>query len=175
MKRDYDSGVHEDVTFFIGTEVEHTPAYGMKTLFVVGVHDEQVIITLAKNNNCNHIYFGANQSFGTDGVNDIGTWRPWEDMIKGCLDADFWCTLDFDVSEAEGLLESGLTENRRFIPQISVKLPYLTQLGYNATIKIDDKDFDATNPGVWCLPLSACTQRKYFTNWDCYTQDEIIK
>ena len=54
MKRDYDSGVHEDVTFFIGTEVEHTPAYGMKTLFVVGVHDEQVIITLAKNNNCNH-------------------------------------------------------------------------------------------------------------------------
>jgi hypothetical protein len=175
MKRNYTTGTKEDITFFVGTEIEHTPAFGMKTLFVVGTHDEQIIINLAISNNCNHIYFGANQSFGTDGVNDIAGWRPWEEMIKGCLDADYWCTLDFDVTETEGLLESGLTEYRRFIPQISVKLPYLAQLGYNATIKIDDKDFDATNPGVWCLPLSTLTQRKYFTNWDEYNKDEIIK
>ena len=36
MKRDYDSGVNEGVNFFVGTEVEHTPQYGKKTLFVVG-------------------------------------------------------------------------------------------------------------------------------------------
>jgi len=175
MIRDYTDGVSEDVTFFVGTEIERTPAFGMRTLFVVGAHDEQIIISLAKNNNCKHIYFGANQSFRTNGVNDIDGWRPWEDMIKGCLDAGYWCTLDFDVSEVEGLLEIGLTEQRIFIPQISVKLPYLTQLGYNATIKIDDKDFDATNPGVWCVPIGAVTQRKYFTNWDEYANDEIIK
>lgn len=183
MKRDYDTGVHEDVTFFFGTEVEHTPAYNMQTLFVVGTPFVEEILRIADNTKeyldeskrVKHIYFGANQSFGTNGVNDVEGWRPWEEMIKQCLDAGYWCTLDFDVSEAEGLLESGLTEYRRFIPQISVKLPYLTQLGYNATIKIDDKDFDATNPGVWCLPLSACTQRKYFTNWDSYTKDEIIQ
>ena len=175
MIRDYIDGVSEDVTFFVGTEIERTPAFGMRTLFVVGAHDEQIIISLAKNNDCKHIYFGANQSFRTNGIYDIDGWRPWEDMIKGCLDAGYWCTLDFDVKEVEGLLESGLTENRRFIPQISVKLPYLTQLGYNATIKIDDKDFDATNPGVWCVPIGAVTQRKYFTNWDEYANDEIIK
>ena len=28
---------HEDVKFFTGIEVEHTPAFGHKTLFVVGV------------------------------------------------------------------------------------------------------------------------------------------
>lgn len=175
MKREYDSGTQQDVIFFIGDEIEHTPAYGMKTLFVVGLQNEQVITDIAKNNDCTHIYFGANQSFNTDGVNDIGTWRPWEEMIKGCLDAGFWCTLDFDVREAEGLLESGLTEYRRFIPQISVKLPYLQQFGYNATIKIDDKDFNATNPGVWCVPIGAVTQRKYFTNWDQYGKDTIIE
>jgi hypothetical protein len=175
MKRDYNDGVSEDVTFFVGTEIERTPAYGMKTLFVVGVHDDQYIIKLACDNECTHIYFGANQSFKTKGVNDISSWRPWENMIHACLTANFWCTLDFDVCEHEGLLESGLTENRRFIPQISVKLPYLSQLGYNATIKIDDKDFDATNPGVWCVPIGAITQRKYFTNWDEYSKDEIIK
>ena len=174
MKRDYKSGVETAVTFFTGVEIEHTPAYNMKTLFVVGHHDDQTIITMAENNDCKHIYFGANQSFHTDGINDVATWRPWEDMIKGCLDAGYWCTLDFDVKETEGLHESGLCEYRRFIPQISVKLPYMSLLNYNTTIKFDDKDFEATNPGVWCVPLGAVTQKKYFTNWDLYTNDEII-
>jgi len=175
VKREYNSGINDDVTFFIGTEIERTPAFGMKTLFVVGIQDEQVIANLASTNDCPHIYFGANQSFHTSGVNDVEGWRPWEDMIQQCLDLGFWCTLDFDLKEHEGVLESGLTEYRRFIPQISIKLPYINQLGYNATIKIDDKGFDATNPGVWCIPIGAITQRKYFTNWDEYSKDEIIK
>jgi hypothetical protein len=58
--------------------------------------------------------------------------------------------LILDVAQAEGLLESALVEFHNFIPMISVKLPYIKQFGYNATIKLDDKDFAATNPGVWC-------------------------
>jgi hypothetical protein len=183
MKREYETGTAEGITFFTGKEIEHTPAFGMQTLFVVGVHDPKTVLhivndtqaLLDKSKRIKHIYFGANQSFKTNGVNDVDTWRPWEYMIQDCLDAGYWCTLDFDIREHEGVLESGLTENRRFIPQISVKLPYLQQLGYNTTIKIDDKDFEATNPGVWCIPIGAITQRKYFTNWDEYTNDEIIK
>lgn len=177
MKRTYTEGVKESITFFVGIEIERTPAYGMKTLFVVGVHDPYVIMELASKHGCEHIYFGANQSFKTLGVNDAATWRPWENMIYVCLDSEheFWCTLDFDVREAEGLLESGLTEKRRFIPQISVKLPYLNQLGYNATLKIDDKDFNATNPGVWCHNLQDLLGRDRFTNWDQYGKDEIVK
>lgn len=177
MKRNYDSGIKENITFFVGTEIEKTPAFGLRTLFVVGVNDPYVILELARSNDCRHIYFGANQSFHTSGVNDAETWRQWEDMIYVCLDADdgFWCTLDFDVRETEGLLESGLTEKRRFIPQISVKLPYINQLGYNATLKIDDKDFSATNPGVWCHNLQDLLRRDRFTDWDQYGKDEIIK
>ena len=175
MKRNYDSGVADSITFFTGVEIEKTPAYGMKTLFVVGVHDDQIITTMAQNNNCTHIYFGANQSFKTDGVNDAQNWRMWEDMIYVCLEQGYWCTLDLDVSEVEGLLESGLVEKQQFIPQISVKLPYLQQLGYNATIKIDDKDFKATNPGVWCHNLHDLLSRDRFTSWDQYGKDEIIK
>ncbi len=175
MKRDYTTGVAESITFFTGVEIERTPAYGMKTLFVVGVHDANLILELANDHGCDHIYFGANQSFCTNGINDTDIWRPWEHMIKYCLDNDFWCTLDFDIVEAEGLLESGLTEYRRFIPQISVKLPYINQLGYNATLKIDDKDFAATNPGVWCHNLQDLLGRDRFTDWDQYGKDEIIK
>ena len=175
MKRNYESGVADSITFFTGIEIEKTPAYGMKTLFVVGVHDDQIITTMAKNNDCTHIYFGANQSFRTDGVNDAQNWRMWEDMIYVCLEEGYWCTLDLDVNEVEGLLESGLVEKQKFIPQISVKLPYLQQLGYNATIKIDDKDFKATNPGVWCHNLHDLLDRNKFTSWDQYGKDEIIK
>jgi len=174
MKREYTSGNKDNVKLFTGIEIEHTPAHGMKTLFVVGIMETDGIIPLARMQGCQHIYFGANQSFPPLGINDAAGWRPWENMIKECLDAGYWCTLDFDIAQAEALLESGLTEYRRFIPQISVKLPYLNQLGYNATIKIDDKDFDATNPGVWCIPLTDLTQRKYFTHWDEYGKDEVI-
>ena len=54
---------HEDVKFFIGTEVEHTPALGLKTLFVVGVQPiVDIIQTLSDpytqiNQPIEHIYF----------------------------------------------------------------------------------------------------------------------
>ena len=37
MKRNYASGVSDTPIFFTGVEVEKTPAYGMKTLFVTGL------------------------------------------------------------------------------------------------------------------------------------------
>jgi len=165
---------HESVSFFIGAEVEHTPAFGLRTLFVVGVHDPQIVLQLFHNNNCEHIYFGANQSFPALDTNDGNGWRDWEWMIKTCLDADCLCTLDIDVAQAEGLLESALVEYHNFIPMISVKLPYIQQFGYNATIKIDDKDFRATNPGVWCHSLHDLQKRSVFTDWSKYTQDKIL-
>jgi hypothetical protein len=177
LKRNYESGVTDSIIFFTGVEIEKTPAYGMKTLFVVDVQDPYIIMELAREHKCQHIYFGANQSFPKLEVNDAEQWRLWEDMIYVCLDSgdDFWCTLDLDVNQVEGLLESGLVEKRQFISQISVKLPYLQQLGYNATIKLDDKDFKATNPGVWCHNLHDLLDRNKFTSWDQYGKDEIIK
>jgi hypothetical protein len=35
--------LNNTIDFFIGNEVEHTPAFGMRTLFVTGIHNEQVI------------------------------------------------------------------------------------------------------------------------------------
>ena len=175
---------HETTEFFIGTEVEHTPAYGMRTLFVVGVQPVEKILELVAEQNSNtdtsrhiqHVYFGANMSFPNPPTNDHETWSNWESMIGRCLANGLWCTLDVDVSSTEGLVEGSLVGHFRFIPMISVKLPYLQQLGYNATIKLDDKDFNATNPGVWCHSLHELTKRNMvFTDWSKYTQDEVIK
>jgi len=167
---------HNEVIFFIGTEVEHTPAFGMQTLFVVGVQNPQIVLQEFDNNDCEHIYFGANQSFPALDTNDGDEWRNWEWMIRTCLEhVPNYCTLDLDVNQAEGLLESSLVEFHNFIPMISVKLPYIRQFGYNATIKLDDKDFAATNPGVWCHRLHDLQKREVFTDWSKYTKDKVIK
>ena len=173
MNRDYADGTAENVQFFVGLEVEHSPAYGMNTLFVTGVHNPEMILAMAEDNKVEHIYFGANQSFETRGVDDSYTWNAWEQMIKPCLDAGYWCTLDFDVKEAEGIHESPFNEYRKFIPMISVKLPYIKLFNYNATVKIDDKDFEATNPGVWTHALHDLLDREKFTDWDQYKDDTI--
>jgi hypothetical protein len=171
MNRD---GHNEYVKFFTGVEVEHTPAFGMQTLFVIGVQPSSEI-TPRLSNPGQHIYFGANQSFPNPNINDAETWKSWENMITHYLQMGYLCTLDLDVSAVEGLVEGPLCEYNNFIPMISVKVPYAQMLGYNATIKIDDKDFAATNPGVWCHSLHDLRDRSKFTDWSKYTKDTILK
>lgn len=171
---------HDNTNFFTGVEVEHTPVHGHRTMFVVGVQDvEQIFWKIGEvdrksKHPITHIYFGANMSFPNLATDDADGWKPWESMVQQCLDRGYWCTLDIDISSVEGLLESGLCENSSFIPMISAKLPYIDQLGYNATIKLDDKDFNATNPGVWCHSLHELKNRDRFTHWSKYTKDEPL-
>ena len=166
---------YTNVDFFVGKEVEHTPAIGMRTLFVVGVHDHAIVTQQVLTNKCLHVYFGANHSFPKMETDDYIKWQQWEGMILPLLQDGWLCTLDLDVSCAEGLVESSMVEYNNFIPMISVKLPYIQLMGYNATIKLDDKDFAATNPGVWCHSLHELRDRKVFTDWSEYTKDEIVK
>jgi hypothetical protein len=85
------------------------------------------------------------------------------------------CTLDLDVGMAEDLLDGPLVEYHNFIPMLSVKLPYIRQFPYGTTLKLDDKDFSATNAGVWCHNLHDLQKRRVFTDWSKYTQDEVLK
>ena len=166
-------GYTVDTKFFIGTEVEHSPAHGQRTLFVIGTQPYKEVLARALNNNCPHIYLGANQSFNVDTEHAR---QEWDFMLnKLVVDTGIWVTLDFDVKYAEWVLESGMTEYDTFIPMVSVKLPFIDQFNYNTTIKLDDKDFKATNPGVWCHSLHEQRTRKTFTDWTKYTKDEIIE
>ena len=176
MKRDYANTEVQQLTasFFYGIEVEHTPAKGMLTMFVVGLHEPESVLHQITNLGLNikHVYFGANQSFKADSNKD---WAAWTKMVRGVLTRGMWATLDVEPTEITNFLETGLCEYRKFIPMISVKLPYIEQLNYNATIKIDDVGFEATNPGVWCHRVHDLKATEKFTNWDCYTEDKLLK
>ena len=160
---------HEDTSFFLGNEVERTPAFGKKTLFVVGV---QPIADIAANLlGCEHIFFGANHSFNPQRAEE---WAQWERMISHFLAQGYWCTLDIPISAVEQFNDGSLCEFRNFIPQIRVSVPYTRLWNYNTMLKIDDIDFDATNPGVWCHSLHSLMSRETFTSWDEYKDDSKL-
>jgi hypothetical protein len=178
MNRDYTTGKAENVTFFLGKEVEKTPAYGMKTLFVTGLQPVEEIEKVLNdsftniNEPVNHIFFGANHSFKPE---EYDEWLSWDEMILFFLEKDYFCSLDIPLSHADDFLESGLCEKENFIPQIRVPIPYTKLWNYNTMIKIDDKGFKATNPGVWCHSLHDLMDRDKFTDWSQYKNDTVIK
>lgn len=165
----------QDVVFFTGYEVEHTICYNMFTLFVVGTPPLEDILERAKKNHLiEQIYFGTSQSFNPQSITNE-EYSAWDEVIKGCLDAGYWVALDFGVEHIEGVIESGYCEYPKFVPMISVKLPYINQLNYNATLKLDDRTWGATNPGVWTHHLQSLMGKDKFTYWDQYTLDTEIK
>lgn len=162
--------------FFTGVEVENSPAKGMRTLFVVGLQPVDTIIANVLNSKSQHVYIGANMSLHNLANDDHDTWREWDRMIEGVLESGKvdYVTVDFTSAQVEGFLESLASEDNRVIPMISVKLPYTKLLNYNTTIKIDDKDFNATNPGVWCHSLHDLMDRDTFTPWHAYVGDNPV-
>lgn len=169
MNRPYETLVTtETATMFVGSEVEQTPMFGQQTLFVVGIQPlKDVIQQIHILTDCQHVYLGANHSFVP---ND-----EWDGLINSLLDKGWWVTLDFDIKHTEWVLDNGWTEHNKFIAMVSAKLPYIEQLGYNACLKLDDKDFDASNPGVWTHRIHDLKSTSVFTDWSKYTQDKIIR
>lgn len=174
MKRDYLEGESANILFFTGREVEHTPAFGMDTLFVVGLQPISTIEQKLSETTyeTNHIFFGANHSYNPSTPTQ---YTEWETMIIHFLDKGYLCSLDIPMGQVEEFNEGILCEYNNFIPQIRVPIPYIKLWNYNTMIKIDDKDFNSTNPGVWSQSLHSLTNRDYFTSWREYKNDKILK
>lgn len=164
---------HENINFFFGKEVEKTPAFGKETLFVVGVQPFDEIVHHFDMNprGVEHIFFGANHSFHPA---DRLEWQRWESMIQYFLDKGYMCSLDIPITHVEDFNDGGLCEYNNFIPQIRVSIPYVKLWNYNTMVKIDDNDFDATNPGVWTHSLHDLMSRGTFTSWDQYSKDSPL-
>ena len=157
--------------FFTGIEIEKSPAEGMFTLFVVGVPKISEIGAALVETGAKHIYFGANMSFKPERDEE---YLDWDRVIGYFLKEDYWCTLDFDIKYTDEILECSMVEYHKFIPMISAKLPFIDQLGYNATLKLDDTGFNRSNPGVWCHRVRDLMDPAKMTRWDEYKDDSPV-
>ena len=163
-----DTKQRQQITYFLGNEIEHTACHGQATLFVVGQPDLEEVLVQAGIHKVTHIYFGASQSFHGDRM------AAWSRLIKGCLAENYWVSLDFDSRYADLVMAEGWSQDKHFVPIISVKLPKILSYNYNTTVKLDDVTWGATNPGVWCHDLHSLMAINRFTGWDQYKADKSI-
>jgi len=162
---------HNNARFFIGSEVEHTPAFNKRTLFVVGKQPVADIVQFARDQKSTHIFMGANHSFAIDHDS------YWDTTITHLLDRGFWVSLDYEAhlhGDVLKMLSKGIWQSRIFVPMLSIRIPHLQTSSQNLTLKFDDVDFKATNAGVWCLNHHEVTDSNRFTDWQDYGSDEVL-
>ena len=164
-----------DVQFYVGISQEHTLAKGLNTLYVIGEPDIEEIVRVltqyAGVDEIKHISFGAEQSFKVTTYEAMEEWTP---VIQHFLTLDYWCTLDLDLSLVNFVHETDLVSWNNFIPMLSVKMPYIADLGYNAVVKIDDVNFNQTNNGIWCHQVHDLMSYASYTNWTAYEDDTVV-
>lgn len=169
---------HNNVAFFVGSEVEHSVAFSKKTLFVVGRQDVATIEKHAREHRTPHIYMGANHSFDVDFNHPDNTQHTyWDKTLTALLDKGFMVSLDYQAhlhKHVLKLLNKGVWQCRNFVPMLSVRVPHIETSNPNLTVKFDDVDFNATNPGVWCMHFHEVTDSNRFTGWGEYGSDLVI-
>ena len=170
MKRDYQDGVKDNATFFVGAEVEKTATEGMKTLFVVGLQRTATVVRHAEKTGAKHIYFGANHSYK---VLDGGEVAQIAGQLKYFLDKDYHVTIDTNPAYRFKDITELLTYPK-FTIVYGIRMDNIVDMKGNVVIKLDDADFKATNPGVWCWSVRDMIDDKHFTDWSEYGADETL-
>ncbi len=174
MKRDYRNEKQlADVVYFIGTEVEKTPFYGEKTLFVVGFRNPKKVALRAKENTCRHIYLGANMCFRNTKWDD-SKYMKLREIIDYLLDQSYKVTLDISRDFKLDELEQ-FKDNEYFHIMYSLPIANAEDYANRITIKIDDVDFNSTNTGVWCNNLNKMMDNIVKTEWSAYSTDEVLE
>lgn len=172
MERHYkndlvDSGA---IKTFIGDEIEHTQAYGKRTLFLArnDLTTEQ-ITEMVQKNNCEAIYYGANRKY----MHNHGMQVT---QIQRLLEKDYYVTVDYpyELHRAVKQKFKSVWNHKKFIPFCSIIFPNVEE-DSQLCFKIDDIDFNKSNPGVWTSTMSKFKEQSGFTKWDEYKNDEPIE
>ena len=168
MKRKYQDGEHNDVVYYIGTNVEKTLAYGMKTLFLTQIRPPKMVADIAEDRECTHVYIGPG---GTFRPSTKEHWQQYDEIVEYLTEHDYMVSIEHNLTQSQWFLESGYAENNMVIPVLSVAVPFIAQYGNNACLKIYDKGFNETNPGVWVHSYNDITKTEAFTHWNEYRDD----
>ena len=169
MLRDYKNGYFEDVRMFSGKEIEHTPAYGLQTLFLarndltLAQIEEQAVMVQAE-----AIYYGANRTYMHNHCMQLSQ------IIQLC-DKGYYVTVDYPYELHDEVKEKFniVWKHEKFIPFCSIIFPH-TEDDTQLCIKVDDTDFNKTNPGVWTMTMNDFKSKSGHTKWEEYKKDEPI-
>jgi len=162
--------VDSDAAYYIANQVENTPTNGLPTLFIVGMRNiSEIEHYLEEAKGIKNIHLGAQGSFYKK--------TGWNEVLVELLKRDYQVSMEYPPDAHYyllGQLDEEIWSNRKFIPVISLKLPHLTKLNQNATLKIDDESFEATNDGVYCTSMREVMDSNRFTPWHDYGVAKVL-
>ena len=170
MERTYKTGIKNNIKVFSGVEIEHTPAYGKQTLFLARndlTFDQ--IQELAVLSNAEAIYYGANRSYMHNHYQQV------LQVIK-FIEHGYYVTVDypFELHQLVSQKYALTWKHPKFIPFCSIIFPD-SEEDTSLCFKIDDIEFNKTNPGVWTMSMKDFKSKAGYTKWDNYKKDEPIE
>jgi hypothetical protein len=170
MDRDYKTGKSKSVGVFSGIEIEHTPALGLQTLFLARndlTFDQ--IQSLCVHSNAEAVYYGANRSYIHGHMMQVA-------QIMKLLDSGYYVTVDYPYDMHKDVMKKfrAIWKHKKFIPFCSIIFPD-SEEDTALCFKIDDVDFNKTNPGVWAMSMKDFKAKAGFTKWEQYKQDKPIE
>lgn len=173
MNRTYENMVTNTAKMFVGQEVERTPYFGLRTLFVVGSPQDQVdlIKQHADANNCTHIFLGANHSYEPQSIEEAIEWT----LAISKLAKKYKISVDVGSNFLHYFRRSKAHLVKDVCLQIRLEVRDISEYNDLVMIKIDDSGFRHSNAGIWTLPLTKICVEENFTAWDAYNKDRIVK
>lgn len=168
MQRSYANNISSStVTKFIGTEVEKSPAYGLRTLFVTSDDCQYALSHEFDINNVNHVYLNANHSDPFNIPIHVLLLLQQNLNVK-------YMTIEVFTREEFELIANIALEFDKILIMWSVAIPDVLSIGNRVTIKLDDSTFNHSNPGVYCMSALEFITNSHETKWNEYTQDTPI-
>ena len=92
------------------------------------------------------------------------------------LDMGYYVTIDYQYSLHNEVKKrfSSIWNKEKFIPFCSIIFEN-SEEDDNLCIKVDDIDFNKTNPGVWTMSMDHFKQSSGFTSWNDYKKDKPME
>jgi hypothetical protein len=152
------------MTFYIGPEVNQTPAFSKRTLFVEDFQDTKIIESTAREYKTPHISLAAKNTFSLE--------YDWNAQLTALLDRGFMVTLEYPVELHSRLimdLSRGVLQSRNFVPLPCVNVMSMSTLNPNLTLKIDDQ----SGEGVWAMHYHQIMDSNRYTAASEFQMEEV--
>jgi len=163
-------GKNDRAEFIVGYEIEHTAAYGKKTLLVTDINDLSKIEELLTEIDSDHLYLELTLALSKT-KNAPTMLTKYKKVAKHFLDKDIWCTIDIPPEYVEEVVD--LCSYKNFVVNIAVVIPCIKSLNKNAALKISD-EYSGDNGGVWVTDIKSITVKSNFTPWNKYNKDRGV-
>jgi hypothetical protein len=154
--------------YVLGPEVEHTDAFGKKTLIVNRIISPEEIQDIFDQYDCEHIYFEVSYAL-SQSKNQSKVINDYKKLAKHFLGKGITVTVDCPTDLAHNYAD--LTSNKNFVMNLAINIPHLHKLKDQISLKIMAGEYENDTGGIYVIHLDNVRKKKNFTPWKAYDKD----